>query len=154
MQIARRRSIADMLADPCQQSDCCRRTPGLREIPCHLTLLPCSLRNAGRSGGREFDLLAGPPPCVTSWRRIRDILIAAGARFRTDNIYTLELKNGSRVLAPPGGDDSIRGLTVDGWIVADEAAQLSNDLIAALSPMRARRPQARFCDAVDGLEPH
>ena len=44
----------------------------------------------------------------------------------------------------PSSDDSIRGLTVDGWIVADEAAQLSNDLIAALSPMRARRPQARF----------
>ena len=48
------------------------------------------------------------------------------------------------MLALPGSDDSIRGLTVDGWIVADEAARLSNDLIAALSPMRARRPQARF----------
>ena len=47
-------------------------------------------------------------------------------------------------MALPGSDDFIRGLTVDGWIVADEAAQLSNDLIAALSPMRARRPQARF----------
>ncbi len=40
--------------------------------------------------------------------------------------------------------ESIRGLTVDGWIVADEAARLSDDLIAALSPMRARRPEARF----------
>ncbi len=39
---------------------------------------------------------------------------------------------------------SIRGLTVDGWIVADEAARLPNNLIAALRPMRARRPQARF----------
>ena len=44
----------------------------------------------------------------------------------------------------PGSDNSIRGLTVDGWIVADEAARLPNDLIAALRPMRARRPQARF----------
>jgi hypothetical protein len=35
-------------------------------------------------------------------------------------------------------------LTVDAWIVADEAARLSNDLIAALRPMRARRPEARF----------
>jgi hypothetical protein len=77
-------------------------------------------------------------------RRIHDILIKVGAGFRTDNVYALELKNQSRVLALPGSDDSIRGLTVDGWIVADEAAQLSNDLIAALSPMRARRPQARF----------
>ena len=48
------------------------------------------------------------------------------------------------MLALPGSDDSIRGLTVDGWIVADEAARLTNDLIAALRPMRARRPHARF----------
>ena len=33
--------------------------------------------------------------------------------------------NGSRVLALPGSDDSFRGLTVDAWIVADEAARLS-----------------------------
>ena len=77
-------------------------------------------------------------------RRVREILITAGAELRTDNVYALELKNGSRVLALPGSDDSIRGLTVDGWIVADEAARLSDDLIAALRPMRARRPQARF----------
>ena len=56
----------------------------------------------------------------------------------------LELDNGSRVLALPGSDDSIRGLTVDGWIVADEAARLGEDIIAALRPMRARRPQARL----------
>jgi hypothetical protein len=48
------------------------------------------------------------------------------------------------VLALPGSDDSIRGLTVDAWIVADEAARLSDDLIAALRPMRARRPEARL----------
>jgi hypothetical protein len=75
-------------------------------------------------------------------RRVREILV--GAELKTDNVYALELKNGSRVLALPGSDDSIRGLTVDGWIVADEAARLTNDLIAALGPMRARRPQARF----------
>ena len=47
---------------------------------------------------------------------------------------------------------SIRGLTVDGWIVADEAARLSEDLISALRPMRARAAGA-VCDAVDGVEP-
>src|SRR5450631_4697822 len=77
-------------------------------------------------------------------RRVREFLIKVNAEFRTDNVYALELKNGARVLALPGNDDSIRGLTVDGFIIADEAAQLSNDLIAALSPMRARRPEARF----------
>ncbi len=77
-------------------------------------------------------------------RRVRDVLIKAHAEIKTDNVYALELKNGSRVMALPGSDDSIRGLTVDGWIVADEAARLTNDLIAALRPMRARRPQARL----------
>jgi len=48
------------------------------------------------------------------------------------------------VLALPGADDSIRGLTVNGWIIADEAARLTTDLIAAVRPMRARCPEARF----------
>ena len=57
-------------------------------------------------------------------RRVREILDRVGAELRVDNVYGLELKNGSRVLALPGSDDLIRGLTVDGWIVADEAARL------------------------------
>jgi hypothetical protein len=77
-------------------------------------------------------------------RRVRDALVTAGAVFKSENVYGLELDNGSRVLALPGSDDSIRGLTVDGWIIADEAARLTDDLIAALRPMRARRPHARF----------
>jgi Terminase large subunit, T4likevirus-type, N-terminal len=77
-------------------------------------------------------------------RRVREALITAGAELKNDNVYGLELKNGSRVLALPGSDDSIRGMTVDAWIVADEAARLSHDLTAALRPMRARRLEARF----------
>jgi hypothetical protein len=77
-------------------------------------------------------------------RRVREAVIKAGGKLEADNVYGLELTNGSRVLALPGSDDSIRGLTVDAWIVADEAARLPNDLIAALRPMRARRPEARF----------
>ena len=77
-------------------------------------------------------------------RRVREALLAAGAKLKSDNVYGLELDNGARVLALPGTDDSIRGLTVDGWIVADEAARLPEQLFAALRPMRARRPQARF----------
>jgi hypothetical protein len=77
-------------------------------------------------------------------RRVREILLKVGAKLVSDNVYALELDNGARVLALPGSDDSIRGLTVDGWIVADEAARLSEDIIAALRPMRARRPQARL----------
>jgi hypothetical protein len=77
-------------------------------------------------------------------RRVREILLKVGAKLMSDNVYALELDSGSRVLALPGSDDSIRGLTVDAWIVADEAARLDEDIIAALRPMRARRAQARF----------
>ena len=74
-------------------------------------------------------------------RRVKDHLLTLN---EVDNVYGLELKSGSRVLALPSSDDLIRGLTVDGWIVADEAARLTDDLIWALRPMRARRPQARL----------
>ena len=84
------------------------------------------------------------PQSAEAVREVREILVRVGAELTVNNVYGLELKNGSRVMALPGSDDSIRGLTVDGWIVADEAARLDNDLISALRPMRARRPQARF----------
>ena len=77
-------------------------------------------------------------------RRVNESLARVGAKLVSDNVYGLELANGARVLALPGSDDSIRGLTVDGWIVADEAARLTDHLISALRPMRARRPEARF----------
>ena len=77
-------------------------------------------------------------------RKVHDMLLKAGVKLTTDNTYGLELANGSRVLALPGSDDSVRGLTVDAWIVADEAARLSPELISALRPMRARRPNARL----------
>ena len=84
-----------------------------------------------------------PQSAEAVWR-VHGCLQQVGTKFESDNVYGLELKNGSRVLALPGSYDSIRGLTVDGWIVADEAARLTENLIAALRPMRARCPNARF----------
>ena len=77
-------------------------------------------------------------------RKVRGMVFKTGAKLTSDNVYGLELANGSRVLALPGSEDSIRGLTVDGWIVVDEAAYVVDDMIAALRPMRAQRPEARF----------
>jgi hypothetical protein len=54
-------------------------------------------------------------------RPVKDHLLARKVKLKVDNVYGLELETGSRVLALPSSDDSIRGLTVDGWIVADEA---------------------------------
>ena len=77
-------------------------------------------------------------------RKVRDMVIKAGATLTSDNVYRLELANGSRVMALPGTQELIRGLTVDAWIVADEAAQLDPAIMAALHPMRTQRPHARF----------
>ena len=78
-------------------------------------------------------------------RKVREMVLKAGAKLTSDNVYGLELANGSRVLALPGSEESIRGLTVDGWIVVDEAGYIEDpNMIAALRPMRAQRPEARF----------
>ena len=88
-------------------------------------------------------------------RPLKETLLAVGAKLTTDNVYALELENGSRVrgaarqrLLRPEVSRST------GWIIADEAARLSEELIAAVRPMRARRPEARLCDVVDGRDPN
>src|SRR5664279_5407030 len=48
-------------------------------------------------------------------RKVREMVLKAGAELTTDNVYKLELANGSRVRALPGTEDTIRGLTVDAW---------------------------------------
>src|SRR5262249_60901772 len=58
-------------------------------------------------------------------RMVKDMVLKAGATLVTDNKYGIELANGSRVMALPSREESIRGLTGDGWIVADEAACLT-----------------------------
>ena len=82
--------------------------------------MTCCLRQAGSAWS-----LAPPTPERRSRPAGPRSLIKAGAELKADNVYGLELKNGSRVLALPGSDDFIRGMTVDGWIVADEAADLT-----------------------------
>jgi hypothetical protein len=77
-------------------------------------------------------------------RKVKDMVLKAGAELTADNVYKLEIANGSRVLALPGTHESIRSLTVDAWIVADEAAQLDPDIMGALHPMRTQCPHARF----------
>src|SRR5262245_36349167 len=77
-------------------------------------------------------------------RKVREMVLKAGAELTADNVFKLELANGLRVRALAGKHESIRGLTVDAWIVADEAAQLDPDMMTALHPMRTQRPNARF----------
>ncbi len=50
---------------------------------------------------------------------------------------TLELANGSRVLALPGTSGSTRGFSAASLIVADEAAWIADDVFTAVSPILA-----------------
>ena len=72
-------------------------------------------------------------------RNLRGRLLAAGQRLTVDNVFAIELANGSRALALPGADDaSIRGLSIDGDCVVDEAARVSDALYEAARPMLIR----------------
>ena len=75
-------------------------------------------------------------------RRVRAFLATAGVKLATSNVFGLETEAGSRVIALPGSDESVRGLSVDAMVVADEAARLTPELLAALRPMRARHAAA------------
>ena len=110
------------------------------------TVAACAMAHTALMQAGSLSVIACPAQrqSAEAVRRVRGYLEQVGVKFTSDNVYGLELDNGSRVMALPGSDDSIRGLTVDGWIVADEAARLTDNLIAALRPMRARRPDTRF----------
>jgi hypothetical protein len=72
-------------------------------------------------------------------RNLRGLLLAVGERLAVDNTFSVELVNGSRRLAMPGSDDaSIRGLSIDGDLVVDEAARVSDVLFEAAQPMLIR----------------
>ena len=86
-------------------------------------------------------------------RRVRDILLKVGAKLVSDNVYALELDNGSRVLALPGSDDSIRGLTVDAWIVADEAVSARTSLPPCARCAPAARRHVCPCSRRRGAAP-
>jgi hypothetical protein len=89
-------------------------------------------------------------------QRVREALIKTDGKLEAYNVYGLELMNGSRVLTLPGSDDSIRGLTWTLGLWRMRAARLSNDPIAALRPVRARRLEARFamCPPPGGAPTH
>jgi hypothetical protein len=76
-------------------------------------------------------------------RNLRGWLIVVGEKLAVDNTFSVELANGSRCLAMPGSDDpSIRGLSIDGDLVVDEAARVSDALFEAAQPMLIRHAHA------------
>jgi Helicase len=61
-----------------------------------------------------------------------------------ESLTRMELANGSRLIALPGTEKTIRGISAVSLILVDEAAAVDDTLLAAVRPMMATRADARF----------
>ena len=57
--------------------------------------------------------------------------------LNAESVLKAELSNGSRILALPGTERTIRGYAAADLVVIDEAARVEDDLLAAVRPMLA-----------------
>lgn len=55
-----------------------------------------------------------------------------------------ELSNGARILSLPGTEKTIRGIAGVDLVVMDEAARVEDELLTAVRPMMATKPDARL----------
>jgi hypothetical protein len=61
-----------------------------------------------------------------------------------DNLLSLRLANGSRIISLPGDGDSIRGFSAPALVIEDEAAFVADALYNAIRPMLAVSKNARL----------
>ena len=54
-----------------------------------------------------------------------------------DTKLSIQLTNGSRIIALPGQEDNLRGYSAPALIIEDEASRVSDDLYTAIRPMLA-----------------
>src|SRR5262245_5269437 len=73
------------------------------------------------------------------FRTVLDLFNAAGRPIAVtaESALRLELDNGSRVVALPGDEQTIRGYSGVGLLVIDEAARVADSLYCAVRPMLA-----------------
>lgn len=72
-------------------------------------------------------------------RKARAFLPALGVKARGDgmNPHSLKLPNGSRIVALPGTERTVRGYSRVGLLVVDEAARVEDETYKAVRPMLA-----------------
>jgi hypothetical protein len=64
--------------------------------------------------------------------------------FASESVLKIELANGSRILALPGTEKTIRGLAGAALVIVDEAARVEDELLAAVRPMLATNADGRL----------
>ncbi len=65
-------------------------------------------------------------------------------RLVSENTMRAELSNGSRIIALPGSEKTVRGFAAPDLVVIDEAARVDDDLIAAVRPMLSTKANGRL----------
>jgi len=58
-------------------------------------------------------------------------------RLNAESVLKAEMENGSRILALPGTEKTVRGYAKADLVVIDEAARVEDELLAAVRPMMA-----------------
>jgi hypothetical protein len=80
-----------------------------------------------------------------NFRKVLDILeMGDPPELEEDTKLSLKMANGSRIIALPGTQKTIRGFSSPDLIVIDEAAQASDELYQALRPMLLSSPNGRI----------
>jgi hypothetical protein len=64
--------------------------------------------------------------------------------LREDTKLSIQLTNGSRIIALPGHEDNIRGYSAPDLIIEDESSRVGDDLYTAIRPMLATNPRGRL----------
>jgi hypothetical protein len=62
----------------------------------------------------------------------------------TESVLKIELANGSRIIAMPGNEATVRGFAGVSIVIIDEAARVEDELLAAVYPMLATRADGRL----------
>jgi hypothetical protein len=79
-------------------------------------------------------------------RKVVDTYRASGRAVpaEAETLLRLELANGSRIVALPGSEMTVRGYSAPALVILDEAARIDDELLVAVSPMLATAPAARL----------
>lgn len=153
--------LADTLArclDPCIMANDCGIVPDawqaeLLRSTSHRVLLLCS-RQSGKSTATAllalwiaiFEapslIIVVSPSQRQSAEMLRTIMLFhakldAAPAMLGESVLKAEFSNGSRILALPGTERTIRGLAGVAVVILDEASRVDDELIAAVRPMLA-----------------
>lgn len=65
-------------------------------------------------------------------------------RLRSESALRAEFEGGSRIVALPGTERTVRGYAAADLVVLDEAARIDDELLAAVRPMMATKAKGRL----------